>query len=380
MDLFEVLFWLCTATVAYTYVGFGMLVRALARVAPKPVARDDAHMPSVSLIIAACNEERVIREKLLNTLALRYPAGRLEILVVADGSSDRTADIVREFADNGIRLLHKPEREGKTPALNRGVAATRGDILLFSDANTFYGADTVRTLARNFADPRVGGVSGRKVVLDDDARAATEGETAYWGYEAALKMAESRCGSIVTADGEIFAMRRSLFAPLPRGIVHDDMYLTLRIVEDGYRVIYEPEATSSERASATLYDEFHLKVRYASAGFQILSRFRWLLWPPRTWFAVEFLSHKVLRWLAPFFLIGSLAGAAGAEGAFYEMAFLGQSVFYLLAALGWLFPPRARPAALYFPLYFSVMNGAACYGFFRYALVGQTMLWRKAGR
>lgn len=383
LNPWALLFWFAAALIVYTYAGYPVIAMLAARWRTRPVASDENHRPTVSLIIAACNEEKTIREKLENTLRLTYPRAFLEVIVVADGSSDGTAAIVSEYSGRGVRLLHQPERQGKTAALNRAVAASTGEILLFSDANTDYGPDTIERIVCNFADGDVGGVSGRKIVLEDTTRDATDGEAAYWTYESWLKVCESRAGSIVTADGEIFAMRRCLFAPMPRTIVHDDMYLTLSIVDFGSRVIYEPRATSGECASRTLYDEFHLKVRYASAGYQIVSSFRRMLLPPRSWFAVQFLSHKVLRWLAPFWLIAVFAasGMAALDGGIvYRVAFLSQVLFYAAALVGWPLHRTARFAAVYFPFYFSVMNYAAFYGAARYIARGQTTLWRKAAR
>ncbi len=378
MSAIEALFWISVTLVAYTYFLYPALVFALARLWPHPVRKADVE-PSLSLIIAAYNEEKVIREKLENTLALDYPREKLEILVAAYGSSDRTAAIAREFESRGVRVLYRPEREGKTSALNRAVPEASGEILMFSDANTLYQPDCVRRLVRSFADPEVGGVTGRKLVLADASREASSGENAYWSYEGSLKAAESLFGSIVTADGEIFAMRRELYRPMPASIVHDDMYLSLTIIESGRRLVYEDRATSAEYASRTLLDEFHLKARYASAGYQIIHCFRRLLLPPRTWFAVEFLSHKLLRWLAPFFLLGSLVASGLSDSLFYRLAFWAQAAFYGAALLGW--AVRALAAGiLYFPLYFSTMNAAALYGFFRFLTTGQTTLWRKADR
>jgi cellulose synthase/poly-beta-1,6-N-acetylglucosamine synthase-like glycosyltransferase len=262
------------------------------------------------------------------------------------------------------------------------VKACRGDIVLFSDANTDYSPNAVQKLVQHFADPEVGGVSGRKIVLDDATRATTEGETAYWSYEANLKKWESTVGSIATADGEIFALRRELFMGLPRHVVHDDMYLTLRMVECGFRVLYEPAATSAEYSSKSLIDEFHLKLRYASAGYQILSLFRGMFWPLPSRFALLFLSHKLLRWTAPLLLLTIFAASAvvAPVNILYGLMFWGQVAFYGLAALGFLTRRWATPALLYFPLHFSVMNAAALYGFVKYFAVGQSPLWRKAER
>jgi len=378
--LLETGFWAAAALLAYGYVGFSALMYLLARLRPSPTASDPSYRPSVSLVIAACNEEKTIREKLENTLRLDYPRDRLEVIVAADGSNDATADIVREYAGRGIRLLHRPERQGKSAALARAVAECGGDILLFSDANTDYSVDVIRNMVKHFADPEVGGVSGRKIVLEDGDRAATQGETAYWSYESSLKTWESAVGSIATADGEIFAMRRILFRALPASIVHDDMFLTLQMVQDGYRVVYEPAATSAEFASRTLFDEFHLKVRYASAGYQILARFRRLFLPVPTAFGWLFLSHKLLRWSAPFLLLAVFATSAALSGPFYDVMFWGQVAFYAAALAGLVTHRWTNVRLFYFPLYFSAMNTAALYGFVRYFLVGQSPLWRKAAR
>jgi cellulose synthase/poly-beta-1,6-N-acetylglucosamine synthase-like glycosyltransferase len=379
MKAVETIFWLCAALIVYTYLGYPALIRLLARLRPRPVAKDDIR-PRVSFIIAAFNEEKIIAAKLDNTLRLSWPREQLEIIVVADGSNDRTAAIARGYRDQGITVLHQPERQGKTMALNHAAEAATGEILFFSDANTMYEPSTLEAMIRNFADPAVGGVSGRKVVLSDEEREATKGESAYWSYETSLKEAESLFDSIVTADGEIFAMRRSLFNPIPRRIVHDDMYLTLRIVEKGYRVVFEPDATSAESASHTLEDEFHLKVRYASAGYQIVAAFPALLLNPARWFAWEFFSHKLTRWLIPFFLVGTLASSAFLNAPFYRLAFGLQILFYGMALLGGMLPKRRLTHVFYFPWYFSVMNTAALYGFARYFTIGQTPLWRKAQR
>jgi len=373
-----VLFWISAALIAYGYIGYPMLARLLSRIVPQPVKKGGGAVP-VTFIIAAYNEEKNIAAKIENTLALSYPRNCLDIVVAADGSTDETVRIAQRYASLGVRVLHKPRREGKTSAIDRAAATSRADILFFSDANTVYNENAVLHMVRNFADPSVGGVSGRKIVLDNAARGATAGEKAYWEYEVSLKMSESLLGSIVTADGEIFAMRRSLFKPIPAHIVHDDMYLTLTIVKAGRRVVYEHEATSAEFASPTLTDEFHLKVRYASAGFQIVATFPSVLLNPLRPFAWAFFSHKVLRWLAPVFLLTALfASAAAAPTPLYLAAFIVQCVLYGLAATGAVL--NSRRGLLYFLSYFAVMNTAALYGIARFLTTGQSPVWRKAQR
>ncbi|HEX9633338.1 MAG TPA: glycosyltransferase family 2 protein [Gemmatimonadales bacterium] len=374
-----VAFWVCVGVIVYTYVGYPLLAWGVSRLRPRPV-RGAPIEPRVSLVIAAYNEERVIREKIENALALDYPRDRLEVVVVADGSTDGTVNIARGFAWAGIRVLHEPGRRGKTAALSRAAAVCTGEILMFSDANTRYRPDVIRCLVRGFADPAVGGVSGRKIILEDAARVATRGEVGYWGYESFLKACESRFGSIVTADGEIFAMRASLFRPMPAEIVHDDMYLTLCLVRDGHRVVYDTDAVSAEHASKTLWDEFHLKVRYASAGFQIVARFPALTLVPTRCFAIQFFSHKVLRWTAPLFLLGAFVTSGLAPGALYGMFWWAQVAFYGAAAVGLAVPAARRFRLLYVPVYFTMGNLAALVGIVRAALGGQSTKWRRAER
>ncbi len=377
----KLLFWWAFAAVVYTYFGYPFLVWAIGRIRPRPI-KQGACYPSVSMIIAAYNEEKVIGEKMVNTMALAYPEGELEIIIVADGSTDKTVSIVRSYEKDGVTILHQPLRQGKTAALNRAVSSATGEIVFFSDANTMYDPTVIQKIVRNFHDPSVGGVSGRKIILKDRERQTSQGETAFWNYEGWLKSGESRLGSIVGADGEIFAIRRVLFSPMPPTVVHDDMFLSLKIVEAGFRVIYEGEATSAEYSSKTLHDEFFLKVRYASAGYQILSEFPGMFFPPKTFFAFQFISHKLFRWLIPFFLLTMLLTSAVIPSLSYQSLFWGQVSFYLAALLGWVLMKRLGHAnLLYVPLYFCMGNAAAFYGFFlHFFSAGQSSLWRKAER
>ncbi|HBP89774.1 MAG TPA: glycosyltransferase family 2 protein [Nitrospirales bacterium] len=377
----KLLFCVAFVGVLYTYFGYPSLVWLVARLRPRPI-NQKAFYPSVSLIIAAYNEEKVIGGKMINTLALAYPKEQLEIIVVADGSTDQTVRIAQSYQNEGVTVLHRPLRQGKTAALNHAVSLATGEIVFFSDANTVYEPTVLQKIVRNFHDPSVGGVSGRKIILKDSDRQTSQGETAFWNYEGWLKSGESRLGSIVGADGEIFAMRRALFSPMPSTIVHDDMFLSLKIVESGFRVIYEGEATSAEYASKTLHDEFFLKVRYASAGYQILSEFRRMFLPPKTFFAFQFISHKLLRWLIPFFLLVMLFTSAVIPSVLFQSLFLGQVAFYLAAVMGWVLMKRQGCLnPFYVPLYFCMGNAAALYGFFlHFFSAGQTSLWRKAER
>lgn len=378
-DWLSIVFLVSVGAVAYTYVGVPALVFLMARLRPRPVHKS-AVQPSVSMIVCAFNEEKVIGDKLDNALSLIYPAAQLEIILAAHGSNDRTVEIAQQFESRGVRVLHSPLRQGKIVAMNCAAAVASGEILFFSDANTFNPAGTLEMLVRSFGDPDVGGVSGRKIVLADATRQASAGEAAYWGYETTLKKNESLAGSIGTADGEIFALRASLYQEIPSSVVHDDMYLSLNLVNRGFRVVFDEEAISAEYASRSLEDEFHLKVRYASGGLQIVRHFRAMLLPPRNWFAVQFLSHKLLRWIAPVFLILALLSSGFTTHPLVRMAFWAQASFYSVGLLAWLARDRLRAKVLYFPMYFAVMNTAVLWGLARDFHGGQTPLWRKAAR
>jgi len=365
---------------------YPMLVHALARLRRRgddAAAADETALPSVALVIAAYNEERVIARKLANSLALDYPKELLQIVVVADGSSDCTREIVASFAAQGVVGLHDPRRRGKSAALNRAVAATGGDIVLFSDANNDFNAGAVRAMVRHFADERVGGVCGRKSIITASDRQASEGDSLYWRYESAMKKAESDLGIMTTADGEIFAIRRALWQPIPDAVINDDAEITFALVRAGRRIIYEPQAVSSELASARLEDDFAVKVRMIAGGFQTVQRHWRRLLPPRSAFAWAFLSHKLLRWLSPLFLalvlIASLTLVRQPLGAFL---LAGQVLFYGVALWGWFARRRGElPAWQYVPLYFSLMNVAAIFGL-RCFLAGDgvTTVWQKAAR
>lgn len=385
MFLLQVVFFVCAALTIFHYLVYPAFVILLARAAGKvepPEEADDAALPTVSVIIAAYNEERVIRDKLLNTLSLSYPAQRLEVVVAADGSNDATRDIAASFAEQGVRVLHDPQRRGKTAALNRGVAVARGEIVVFSDANNMFDADALRKLVRHFADPRVGGVCGLKQIYESKDRESAVGDGLYWKYESAIKTAESRLGSITNADGEIFAIRRALYRPLDESLINDDAAITFDLVRAQRRVLYEPAARSYEQASISIEDDFNVKVRMVSGGFQTLAQEWRFLLPPRRAFALAFLSHKVLRWIAPELLIVMLISSAllAASGSLLFIALLAMQVaFYLLAVAGWLLRKRGPLAMpLYVPFYFCAMNTAALFGLYRH--VTRSTQWKKAAR
>lgn len=370
----------CIFAALYHYVAYPAGLMILASLRP-PAVKATVDLPSVTLVIAAFNEERVIRQKLLNSLALDYPKGKLEVIVVADGSSDSTPDIVSEFSDQGVVSLFQPERRGKSHALNRAAAAARGEVLVFSDANNDFSANALRLLAEALADPTVGGVSGAKKIVENRDRAASAGDSLYWRYEAKIKVAESLLGGTVSADGEIFALRRNLYRPIPSQVINDDAFLTLAVVLQGYAVGYEQRATATEEGSISILEDFRVKVRMIAGGYQFLQMY-WRELLGTGWFAFKFASHKILRWLMPCFLLTLLiVSAFRSAEAIYALLFGAQVAFYGVAALGGLVPgARTASRLVYVPFYFTTMNLAAMMGLVRFIRGKQTVLWSKAER
>ena len=380
--LLEAIFFVSAALLVYHYVLYPAIVVLLSKCWPARRAEPLDAPPRVSFIIAAYNEEKVIAAKLRNTLELAYPPDKLEVLVVSDGSSDGTEGIVRSFASRGVICLHQPERRGKTAALNRAVEHATGEFVVFSDANNDFSKDALDRLLPHLADPRVGGVCGAKRIKPAEGRQSSVGDGLYWRYESALKLAESRIGNITGADGEIFAIRRSLYRPVPERIINDDAQITLDVVRQGFSVRYEPSAQSFELASIEIKDDFYVKVRMVAGGFQTIVENAGMLFPLRSWFAWAFFSHKTLRWLAPLFLLLALASSAMlVRQPMYLLAMVAQVGFYGMAAIGYARIARGPlPLAVYVPLYFTAMNLAALGGLIRFLRRRQSVQWRKARR
>ncbi|MBI1861765.1 MAG: glycosyltransferase family 2 protein [Deltaproteobacteria bacterium] len=374
------LFWLVVALIVTHYFLLPVTLFLLAKLIPK-IHEPGRNQPTVDLIIAAYNEARVIEKKLRNCGELSYPPERIEVMVVSDGSTDETPKIVERMG--GAKSLFESPRQGKSNALNRAVASTEAEILLFSDANTFYRPDSVGFLMRHFSDPQVGGVSGLKKILQKAGRASARGDQTYWSLESMIKEWQSSVGSVSTADGEIFAMRRSLWRPLDPAVINDDMALTLAIIQQGKRVLYEPAAVSEEDASITLWEDFHVKARMVAGGYQFFLN----LWKTEgalpTPFLIQILLHKFLRYAMPILLIALLVSNLFLlREPIYFAALLMQITFYACAMLGALLRAVGlSPILFYLPLYYCVVNAAALMGLlFFLRRTALTNIWSKANR
>jgi cellulose synthase/poly-beta-1,6-N-acetylglucosamine synthase-like glycosyltransferase len=330
-----------------------------------PVPDSDLPAPSVTLLISAFNESQVIAAKLENALALEYPRDRLEIMVISDGSDDGTDEIVQRFSPRGARLLRQEPRMGKTAGLNLGVSEARGQILVFSDANAMYQPDAVRRLVRHFSSPQVGYVVGNARYYEKGTESySAQSEGLYWKLETYLKKKESIFGSVIGGDGAIYAIRRELYSPLlPTDI--NDFLNPLQIVTRGYSGVFESAAVCYEEAAENFSQEYRRKVRIISRSLNALRRVPEVLNPlrhTRHWFLL--VSHKVLRWFAPFLMILCLAASLALwRFPLYKGAALLQVAFYLVALLGWKWRPAnkmGKPLALAF--YFCMVNLASLVG------------------
>ncbi len=381
MMALELALWGSIAVVFYAYAGYGLAIWLVSRVMNQPVRRS-GDLPSVTLLIAAFNEEDVIAAKLENSFALDYPRELLEIVVVADGSSDGTCDEVRRFADRGVRLAHQPERRGKNHAMSRAVPTARGEILVFSDANAFFEPKALRMLVRNFGDPDVALVAGEKrVARGDGTIGAAEGM--YWRYESWLKRLDSRVSSVMGAAGEIFAIRKGLYEPPPADAIIEDFMLSMGLVRQGWRVVYEPAASAVEEASPNASEEFKRKVRIVAGGWQAVVRLWPLMTPSHGIVAFQYVSHRVLRWVAVPFLLPAIAvlNLALVAQPLYQALLSLQAAFYGLAVLGWALEKRGttwKPA--YLPFFFVFLNWAAACGAWRYWTRTQAVTWEKVQR
>jgi cellulose synthase/poly-beta-1,6-N-acetylglucosamine synthase-like glycosyltransferase len=372
-------FSVCSALVAYIYVGYPLILQTLRPLLSKPIRKAEIE-PRVSVLIAANDEEAVIEAKILNTLALAYPADRLEIVVVSDGSVDGTNGIVRRYAPYGVRLVEISPRRGKMVALNLGMTVVTGDIVVFSDANTFLEPDAVSALVRSFADEHVGAVSGDVTLVGERAALGFSEDLYYW-YERWIQRAESEIGSMVGTDGALYAVRRTLYVPPPDDTVLDDMAVPMGVIRSGHRVVFEPDARAHEEGSSTAREEFARKSRVIAGAVQFLMRHDSNVPVRAVQVAVSLVSHKGLRWMSPIFGLGaflcSLSLAPTSYG--YAMAAAGQGLLFALGAAG-CSPRLRRPAVVAVAHYFCLVQAAAMLGFVRGISGRQSVQWRRFAR
>ena len=338
-------FWLCLAIVVYTYIGYGIVLYLLVfikRLATKakPLADiSDDCLPEVTLMVCAYNEEDIIAEKMANTHLLDYPADRLHLVWVTDGSTDNTNTLLSAYPE--VEIVYSPERRGKAAALKHGIKEVKTEIVMMTDANTMLNPEAVREIVLQMQDPKVGCVSGeKKVMAKSDSDEAAQGEGLYWKYESTLKRLDGELYSAMGAAGELCVIRRQLMTDIPDDTLLDDFIISMEIVRTGYKIAYTSKAYAMEYGSADLHEESKRKRRIAAGGLQSCWRLRSLMNPLRyPVVAFQFVSHRVLRWtitpvclfaLIPLNTIIVLSG----EGIIYTVIWVLQILFYASAAAG----------------------------------------------
>ena len=372
----------CLFIPVYVYAGYPALLWLASR-CKRPHGQGDAgHEPSVTLVISCYNEADVIARKLENSLALDYPGNKLAILVVSDGSDDGTDNIVKGFANKGIRLIRQEGRLGKTMGLNLAVEAADSEIIVFSDANAMYDTQAVRYLVRHFSHQKVGYAVGAALYTDADTGASAHNENLYWRYELAIKTWESRLHSVVGGDGAIYAIRSRLWQPLQQRDINDFVN-PLQIIAQGYRGRFEPRAQCFEETAGSFDKEIARKERIVNRSIRGLMRVKSVMNPLKTGvFSSMVISHKLLRWLIPYFLVLGVAGSAllaSQSLALFQLITLCSLGLLLLATTGQLWRDKTRlPTVLSLPYYFVMVNAYAMKGIYK-ALRGETQVtWSSA--
>ena len=366
-------FWASTAVIAYTYVGYAgwLWLRRRWRC---QLVKSAPYEPVVSIAMVVRNEAHVLERKLRNLLKLDYPAEQYEIVVVSDGSTDATNEILSQYASNQqVRVVLNLESRGKASGLNDAIEVARGEVIVFTDARQIIESKAVRLLAENFADPEVGCVSGELMLGDPDAGEAAKGLGLYWVIEKKIRELESACGSVVGATGALYAVRRRLLVPVPPETILDDVYLPMQVVRQGARVIFEPRARAWDKPDLGPGREFARKVRTLSGNYQLVQLAPWLLSRDNP-IRFQFVSHKLMRLTMPFALVLAFFTSALLPGSVYTVALVAQLAFYGLSllAVARLKGPVARAADAAFT--FVVLNTAAIVAFANF-ITGRRAVW-----
>ncbi len=385
-----ILFWVLIGLAVYAYAVYPLLIAAIARLKrnqPQPSLPET--LPHVTLFVTAFNEEQFVDEKIANSHALDYPADRLHLVWVTDGSDDNTNQLLAKYPD--VKVFFEPERRGKVHAMKRGLQLINTDIVIFTDANTMLSADSVKEMVRLFENPQIGCVAGEKRISSDIRQnAASSGEGAYWRYESWIKRNDATAGSAIGAAGELFAMRRSLYQPISDNTLLDDFEISLRIALTGYKIGYSPRACAIERPSANIGEEMKRKVRIAAGSFQTMLRlgglFNFFSHPMLTF---QYVSHKVLRWVMvplAMVLIIPLNIYFCAINNFsinniYTWTLAAQILFYVATFVGFALQNKKLNASwIYIPYYFFLANKAMWLGFWRFCRNKQSVNWERAKR
>lgn len=390
MSFIEIIFWSLLFLVFYTYLGYGLVLITLVKLKSyfgkiKTIS-DTTFEPSVTIFVAAYNEKYCIEDKVQNTLNLDYPKEKVQILFVTDGSDDGTPELLEKH--KGINILHQDKRGGKTGAINRGMSFVKNPIVIFSDANAMLNKSAIREIVKHYKNPAIGCVAGEKRILKTtEDNASGSGEGIYWKYESLLKSMDFKLNTAVGAAGELFSIRTELYEHINENIILDDFIISMKIVEKGYKIAYEPKAFASEAASLSIHEEMKRKIRISAGGIQSIIKLYSLLnvfkFPMLSF---QYISHRVLRWsLTPFalFLLMPINFLLIYEMDFsiYHLFFIGQFLFYILAIIGWtLEQKKIKVKMVFVPFYFIFMNLCVIVGLSRFLKGNQSVLWEKSMR
>lgn len=367
----KLLFWLCFAVAGYAYFGYAILLWLYVRFHGRPILQRPI-TPSVSIIIAAHNEETNLPRKLENLRLLDYPKDRLQIVIASDGSTDRTAGILSAQASHIVPVILQ-ESNGKAYALNEAVKNATGEILVFMDTRQLVEPDGISKLVSCFADSAVGAVSGELLLETSSKAPAHDALGIYWKIEKSVRKLESASGSVVGVTGAIYAIRRELYTEIPTGTILDDVFVPMHVARMGKRVVFQPLAIARDQLFSEKGKEFSRKVRTLTGNYQLLRLAPWLLSPTNP-LLFRFVSHKLLRLLVPLFLILMLVASAIARGPFYQAVFWLQILFYVLAAFGTLSPSTKKFRLVGIASTFVMLNAAAALAFYNF-VAGRKKVW-----
>jgi len=377
MLLLKILFFASLITIFYIYVGYPVVLAVVSFFLNRKVKKKDFR-PTVSILISAYNEAQSIAKTLENKLALVYPKDKLEIIVISDGSTDETDRIVKKFESDGVKLIRQEPRAGKTAALNLGVTHATGEIIVFCDANSIYEEKALTHLANNFNDSGVGYVTGKMVYVKPNDTRTGDGCSAYMKYENFLRLIETKAGSIVGVDGGIDAVRKKLYNEMAPDQL-PDFVLPLKIIDQGYRVVYEPEAVLQETSLNTSKDEYNMRVRVALRSFWALWHMRKLLFfKDHMLFSWQLWSHKLLRYLSFVFLLTAYLSnmMLWSSGLFFKMFCILQNLCYLASIIAPCLKNKGRLSRdLYLFHYFVLLHLASAHALVRFLLGKKQTLW-----
>jgi len=370
------IFWSATILITYTYAGYPLWLLLRSRLRPWPV-QHGVNLPFISFVMVVRNEEKFLERKLENLLSLDYPEESSQIVVVSDGSTDGTENILREYASNPkVHAVMNQLSRGKSSGLNDALEFAQGEVVIFTDARQTLERESVKILMEDFADPQVGGVSGELMLGDPEAGEKNRGMGMYWRIEKIIRELESASGSVVGATGAFYAVRRDLLATIPPETLLDDVYIPMEVVRKGKRVVFEPKAHAWDLPDQGTEREFARKVRTLSGNYQLLQLQPWLLSGENP-IRFEFVSHKLLRLVVPFALVAALVACAFLAHPFYRVVLVLQLAFYALSLAGIAgikLGPVARVGDAAFT--FLVLNTAALVAFANF-VTGRKVAWTR---